>query len=109
MTTQRYERVPEWSLGDRLRKARNTTGMTVKQFAAHIGISPKSVNNAEGDKHAVRKIVLNAWSLGTGISVDWLETGQTDPTSYDPGPGEGGDAASTLVRSYGISRLAAVA
>lgn len=57
-------------------KARRTTGMTVKEFAAHIGVSAKTVNNAEGDVHAVRKIVMNAWSLATGVPVQWLQEGE---------------------------------
>lgn len=102
MTTQRYERIPEWTLGDRLRKARMTTGLNTSAFAEHLGVSQKTVNNAESDKHSVRKIVLNAWSLATGVPVEWL----VDGTLPDDGGGpEGGDYASspersTLVRSY---------
>ena len=87
MTTQsRYELVPEWSLGDRLRKARSLTGMTVAEFAAHIGVSDRTINNAENDKRAVRRITLNAWAMATGVSLAWLETGHAaaEPTP-DPG------------------------
>lgn len=86
MSTQRSERIPEWTRGDRLRKARSLTGMSSADFAAQLGVSAKTVNNAEGDKHEVRKIVLNAWSLATGVPTDWLEHG-TAPDH--PGPGDG--------------------
>lgn len=81
--------VPEWTRGDRLRKAREITGMTTRQFAEHIGVSQKTVTDAENEKRpTMRKILLNAWALGTGVPAEWLETGVA-PT--DGGPGDGGD------------------
>lgn len=94
-THERYELVPEWSLGDRLRKARSLTGMTVAEFAEHIGVSDRTINNAEGDKRAVRRITLNAWALATGVSLDWLETGKATG-SGPPDPGQPDDALSRL-------------
>lgn len=73
--TQRIEKVPVWTVGDRLRKARSLTGLTARDFAEEIGVSQKTVTNAEGDRHVVRKIVLNAWALRTGVPVEWLERG----------------------------------
>jgi transcriptional regulator with XRE-family HTH domain len=86
MTTQRHERIPEWTQGDRLRKARSTTGKTVAEFAEHIGVSDRTINHAENDKRGVRKITLNAWSLATGVPVNWLVTGEVDD---DNGPDDG--------------------
>lgn len=84
-TQERYALVPEWSLGDRLRKARSLTGMTVAEFAQHIGVSDRTINSAEGDKRAVRRITLNAWAMATGVSLAWLENGGTGPTPPDGG------------------------
>ena len=40
MTTQHSGSfIPEFTLGDRLRKARESTGLTVRQFAEQIGVS----------------------------------------------------------------------
>lgn len=49
--TEQYspQRVPEWTMGDRLRKARSGTGMTVREFAAALGVSHGTVTNAETD------------------------------------------------------------
>lgn len=104
MTTQQVggERIPEWTLGDRLRKARHLTGMTVAEFAARIGVSDRTVNNAEGDKRTVRRITLNAWALATGISAKWLETGvgpATGPTGPDGPPTTPDDALARLAAS----------
>lgn len=92
MTAQRYERIPAWTRGDRLRKARQLTGLNTRDFAEEIGVSQKTVNNAESDSHEVRKIVLNAWSLATGVPVEWLENGE-EPTQGPPPPGEDGHNA----------------
>lgn len=78
------ERIPEWTLGDRLRKARALTGMNTREFAAQIGVSHGTVTNAEGDKRAVRQITLNAWSLATGVPVEWLQSGIGAPTPTPP-------------------------
>lgn len=84
--------IPEFTMGDRLAKARSLTGMNARDFADHIGVSHKTVNNAESGRHAVRKIVINAWSMATGVPVEWLETGIA-PTS-DPDGGASGDGES---------------
>jgi len=90
MTThhQGGELIPEWTLGDRLRKARMMTGMTVAEFAERIGVSDRTINNAEGDRRTVRKITLNAWALATGVSARWLATGEGQPTTTPPNGGQ---------------------
>lgn len=99
MTAQRYERIPAWTRGDRLRKARQLTGLNTRDFAEAIGVSQKTVNNAESDAHDVRKIVLNAWAMATGISAVWLETGEGAVDSPDP--------SSSPSPSDGLSQLTA--
>lgn len=94
MTTQRYERIPEWTQGDRLRKARETTGFGQREFAEHIGVSHQTITNAEKGHRTVRKITMNAWALATGVPVEWLVTGES---SHDD---DGGGGNNTLVRSY---------
>lgn len=100
MSTQKHERIPQFTLGDRLRKARTLTGLTVAEFAETIGVSDRTINNAEGDKRAVRQITLNAWALATGVPVDWLETGH-----HPEGPGDPGNAGPH--HSTELERLAA--
>ena len=62
--------------------------MTTRQFAAHIGVSTKTITDAENDKRdQMRKILLNAWSLGTGVPAEWLLHGD----AKNPRPGGDGD------------------
>lgn len=77
MSTQaRNDSIPEWTRGDRLRKARSLTGLTSREFAEEIGVSQKTVTDAEGDKRTtIRKILLNAWALRSGVPAEWLEHG----------------------------------
>lgn len=89
MTTHAHERIPQWTLGDRLRKARSLTGLNTRDFAEVIGASQPTVTAAENDRSKVRTITLNAWALATGVDRRWLETGKT-PTR--PGPDGGLDA-----------------
>lgn len=97
--------IPEWTRGDRLRKARETTGMTTRQFAEHIGVSQKTVTDAENDKRPnIRKILLNAWALGTGVPAEWLETGSAHG---EGGPDGGGEAGSHVTKWCPDSRRVA--
>lgn len=83
--------IPEWTLGDRLRKARGRTGLTTREFAELIGVSQKTVTDAEGDKReGVRKILLNAWSMATGVPVEWLRDGVAPVRTPPPNGGQTG-------------------
>lgn len=70
--------------------------MTVSQFAEVIGVSDRTINNAEGDKRAVRPITLKAWAMATGVSLQWLENGTGGVTP--PGGGQK-DAVAQLAAS----------
>lgn len=67
---------------------RNLSPSDHAEFAQHIGVSDRTINSAENDKRAVRRITLNAWAHATGVSLEWLETGVAagGPT---PPPGDG--------------------
>lgn len=64
--------IPSFDMGDRLRKAREHTGLGVRAFAAELGVSHGTVTNAEKGHRDVRRITLNAWSHVTGVPVEWL-------------------------------------
>lgn len=88
MTTEAaWGRIPEFTIGDRLRKARELTGLTAQEFADEIGVNRKTVNSAENESRAVRRITLKAWSLRTGVPVEWLETGETPAQPNGPDGG----------------------
>ncbi|KRF16803.1 hypothetical protein ASG90_09620 [Nocardioides sp. Soil797] len=63
-------------MGDRLRKAREGTGMTTRDFAVVLGVSQSTITNAENGHTKTRRITLLMWSQVTGVPVTWLETGE---------------------------------
>lgn len=54
------EAVPQWTLGDRLRKVRRVNGLTQDQFAALLGVNAKSLAAWESDKQSPRRYILMA-------------------------------------------------
>ena len=65
---------PEWTLGDRLRKARKQTGMTQRAFAELIGEEPSRYAQWEADNNRPRHLVDVAQNIEghTGVSAAWL-------------------------------------
>lgn len=76
--------IPEFTRGDRLRRARELTGMDQTEFANHIGASRGTVSNAERNKRP-SNLVMRAWSLGSGVPLVWLETGKAPEDDPEPG------------------------
>ena len=86
--------IPQWTIADRLRKAREMTGMDQGQFAEHAGLSRTGVNAAEGGKTTPRRSTLKLWALASGVPLHWIETGET--------PSPGGEVVSGGARPEGF-------
>jgi len=78
--------VPEWHVGDFLRKARENAGLEQAQLAADLGISRNTVTNYERGKVKPRRAVVMAWAMRTGVPVWWLE-GRENPHQGGPDGG----------------------
>lgn len=77
--------IPSFTVGDRLRKAREHTGLSHSEFADEIGVSRNTVTNYERGHVSPRAIVLKMWAMRTGVPLVWLETGEA-PRPSDEGP-----------------------
>lgn len=66
---------PDWTLGDRLAKARRQGGVSVETMALALGVSRKTVNNYEADRTPVRVGVIRVWAMQCGVPFEWLNTG----------------------------------
>lgn len=77
---------PQWTVGDRLRKARELTGLDQAAFADEIGVSRNTVSKYERSDKPPRPIVLRVWAVRCGVSREWLVSGIEPPTP-PPGPG----------------------
>lgn len=72
--------IPEWTLGDRLAKARKAAKRSVGATAEYFDVHPKTINNYENDRTQPSRAVLLQWALWTGADATWLATGVI-PTS----------------------------
>lgn len=69
----------EWTITDRLKKAREITGLDQKDFAKLIGVSRGTVSNYERGIENHKKPVLLSWAQFSGVSLEWLMTGKDAP------------------------------
>lgn len=63
---------PDWTLGDRLRKARETAGLNQTQLADELEIARNSVGRYESGDYDPPRTVIIAWALRTGVDFQWL-------------------------------------
>jgi transcriptional regulator with XRE-family HTH domain len=86
--------VPSFTVADRLRKAREVTGMDQAEFAEHAGLSRTGVSKAERGESTPRRSTLKLWALASGVPLYWIETGVA--------PSPTGDGATDGVRPEGF-------
>ena len=75
MTEVRGSRVPVFSLGERIRKAREDQALSQQGLADLLGLDRKTVSGWESDKHMPRLRDLLALSAVTDVSAEWLSGG----------------------------------
>lgn len=77
MTATGAPRIPDWTLGDRLRKAREHAGMEQGELASRIGVSRNTISNYElgRGQRPPKVIVLRAWAHECGVPYEWLTDG----------------------------------
>lgn len=80
---------PEWTFGDKVRKARAIAGMDQRAFAAAINVKPGSLAQWETDRAKPRDIVAVARRIEmlTRIPAGWVLGIQETPRPDDPDGG----------------------
>jgi transcriptional regulator with XRE-family HTH domain len=73
----------EFTLTDRLAKARRAHGWTQQQLADRLGINRRTVVRLEDGSGKVTKAMLIAWAVVTGVPLEWLETGTITATDTE--------------------------
>lgn len=66
----------EFTLADRLRKARTEAGLDVKQLATRLHVSPATVSRAENGRFEPKAITVFQWASETGVSLEWIAYGK---------------------------------
>ncbi|HJV67432.1 MAG TPA: XRE family transcriptional regulator [Geomonas sp.] len=70
--------------GTRIRKARQSLGLTQKQFAASLGIVQGFLSGIETGRKRPSDTLLIALSHTHGINADWLKDGSGEPFKSPP-------------------------
>lgn len=93
MTAERQERIPELTLGWRLKMSLGD--ITRDEIAEIMDVTPSTISRWMSDKGAPpKRPYLLQWAMATGVPVEWLEYGHTSQSS--PDPGQPSDALSRL-------------
>lgn len=63
---------PQWSLGDRLRKAMHHAGLTGQEMAERLQMNPTTISDYVNDRTTPRLETVQQWAAETGVSVWWI-------------------------------------
>ena len=67
---------PEWTRGERLRKARVTAGITVEAMARCLDCTERTVRNYEFGATRARTPTLALWATLTDVPMWWLDNAE---------------------------------
>ena len=91
MSTQPVKalRVPEWTLGDRIRKAVKASGVPAATLAKALEVTPTTLSRWMNDATVPTIKNVKHIALVTGIPAEWIFTGNLNETPPPSGDGEG--------------------
>ena len=75
------ETVPEFTLLDRLAKARATAGLSQQELGSRLGLSRQAINSYETGRQAVPRATLIAWAAVCDVPLWWLTATPGDAPS----------------------------
>lgn len=78
--------IPTFTLGDRVRKARESADMMQQDLADVAGIGRATIARIEQGRTVPRRPTMVSIALATGVDQFWLETGKT-PVGPEPDGG----------------------
>jgi len=80
--------IPTWTLADRLRKARETRGLTQAELVDLTGISRRAMTRYESGETIPRRPHVIAWAMATGVALAWLEDEECAVRDSNPEPAD---------------------
>lgn len=98
--------VPQWTLGDRLRKAREHAGLQQVELGDDLGIVRNTVGNYEGDHTRPQRPTIVLWALRCGVPLEWLLTGECARRDSNPQPLDPNADACAVIPITAARRLA---
>lgn len=76
--------MPEWTRGDRMRKALESAGVSIGDMAEYLGVSRGTVSTWLHDKFTPGRQTMRLWAIRTGAPLEWLESGSLEPPQQAP-------------------------
>ncbi|WP_424309791.1 helix-turn-helix domain-containing protein [Gordonia sp. (in: high G+C Gram-positive bacteria)] len=87
--TSAYEpgQIPEFDLGDRLKKAIEVSDLSVAAMAEYVGVTRETLSRYLNGRQDAPIAIIRLISIRTGVPFGWLQTGKTpaDPDGPDGG------------------------
>lgn len=100
MTTENQGGIPPETIGDRMHRALRHAGISVSGMADYLGVHRNTVSTWLNDHVEPDKRTLMLFSQATGVTVEWLETGEDSSSCSHRRPPSGG------LRSLPVERAA---
>lgn len=82
---------PTFTLGERLRKARQGKGLDQLELAMILGMARNTLSQYENDRNSPSFAVTVAWARACNVSLDWLAEGIPSNESTPTVAGEGAE------------------
>lgn len=83
MELEESERISPRSIGDRIKEARKSKGLSQSDLASRIGVSQPAIANWESGVHDPRRLMLARLADVLDSSLDWLAAGDRSIVEYD--------------------------
>ena len=64
--------IPTWTLGDRMRKALDVSGLSINEMAQYLGVGRNTVSSWLNGHTTPVIGMVRLWALRTGVSLPWL-------------------------------------
>ena len=64
--------IPVWTRGDKLRKSRETAGLSIEDMATALGFHRNSITAWESDRYPAKRAVVLAWAIICRVDPAWL-------------------------------------
>ncbi len=64
--------VPEWTVGDRMDKARKVARIGVQEMADYLGVARNTVSTWTSGRIMPDIRTLRLWAMRTGVPFEWL-------------------------------------
>lgn len=77
------EPIPQWTLGDRLRKARQFANVSTEEMATDIGRTVHTISNYERDFTRAPLLVLRQYAMRCNVPLEWLQTGEVAESTVE--------------------------